>query len=84
MALTKQDQLLEDLERCFVGLVSLFRKPRYLTLNDQLFIENRLLLLQMEYNLWSARLGRATRLPSAKDLTTDIQPSSPPRHQPQA
>jgi hypothetical protein len=84
MASTKQEQLLEDFERCFVGLVSLFRKPRYLTMNDQLFIENRLLLLQMEYNLWSARLGKATRLTTAKDLTPDTQSSSPLPHLPQA
>jgi hypothetical protein len=76
---SKQDQLLADFERCFAGLVSLFRKPRYLTLDDQLFIENRLLLLQLEYNLWAARLGKARRFPASKDLTNDTQSFS--RHE---
>jgi hypothetical protein len=76
MASSKQDQLLRDFDQNFVGLMFLFRARGYLTTHEQLFIENRLLLLQIEYNLWAARLRKATRFPAAKDLTTGTQSSS--------
>jgi hypothetical protein len=78
MASPKEAQLLEDFEQCFAGLMSLFKTSRSLPVEDQLFIENRLLLLHMEYHLWSARLRRATRFPTADDQIADTQPSSTP------
>jgi hypothetical protein len=52
---SNQDQLLKDFDTCFAALVSLFQGNSYLTPDDQLFVENRLVLLQLEYKAWIAR-----------------------------
>ena len=56
-----QDQLLKDFDTCFADMVSLFRLNSYLTNDDQLFIENRIVLLQLEYKAW---IGRRRQKPT--------------------
>jgi hypothetical protein len=58
---SKQDRILEDFAQCFCGLISLFRSRRYLDIDDQMFIENRIILLKLEYNLWAAGLRNTPR-----------------------
>ena len=66
-----RNQLLKDFDKCCVGLVSLLQARQYLTVNQQLFIENRLMMLQMEYHLWAARLQKTARLPTKNNLAND-------------
>jgi hypothetical protein len=72
---SKDDQLLEDFGRAFDGLVSLFRRRRYLQMSEQLFIENRLLMLQLEHKLWKQRL-HIDRFPET-NITKTPSPSLP-------
>ena len=63
-----RSQLLKNFDKCCVGLVSLLQARQCLTVNQQLFIENRLMMLQMEYRLWAGRLQKTARLPAKNNL----------------
>jgi hypothetical protein len=54
MRSTKQ-RLLKDFGQIVTHLQSLFRSRQSLTENEQLYIENRLMILQLEYSLWAKR-----------------------------
>ena len=66
-----RNQLLKDFDKSCVGLVSLLQARQCLTVNQQLFIENRLMMLQMEYRLWVGRLQKTARLPAKNNLAND-------------
>jgi hypothetical protein len=51
----KKEQVLDLFGGLVVELESLFRRPDSLTDDEKLFIENRLLFLQMEYSRWVMR-----------------------------
>ena len=51
----KKEQVLDLFGGIVVELESLFRHPQSLTEDEKLFIENRLLFLQMEYSRWVTR-----------------------------
>ena len=48
-------RLLKDFDQSFVGLLSLLRARKSLTVDQQLFIENRLTMLRVEYSMWAAQ-----------------------------
>jgi len=54
----KKEQVLDLLGGIVVELEALFRHPESLTDDDKLFIENRLLFLQMEYSRQVMRRDR--------------------------
>ena len=47
----KREKLLKEFGKVVADLQLLFRSRQSLTENEQLFIENRLMILQMEYSL---------------------------------
>ena len=51
----KRDELLKEFQECVSGLISLLRSQEDLTQEEQLFIENRIVILQMEYRLRADR-----------------------------
>jgi DNA-directed RNA polymerase specialized sigma24 family protein len=56
--------MMKHFDQSFVVLLSHLRARKPLTLNQQLFIENRLMMLQMEYNLWTAEYRNREKPPS--------------------
>jgi hypothetical protein len=54
MASSKQ-RLLKDFGRIVADLEVLFRSRQFLAENEQLFIENRLMILELEYSKWANR-----------------------------
>jgi hypothetical protein len=56
----KKEQLLDIFGEVVVELQSLFQEPQTLSDDEKLFLENRLLFLQMEYNRLVTRHEKRT------------------------
>ena len=67
----KKEQVLDLFGGIVVELESLFRHPESLTDDEKLFIENRLLFLQMEYSRWVMRRD-SNRKQTASSPTTQL------------
>jgi RNA polymerase sigma factor (sigma-70 family) len=63
LQIVKPTLLLKHFDQSFVGLLSLLRARKPLTANQQLFIENRLMMLQMEYNSWATQYRKRHKQP---------------------
>lgn len=61
---TRRNQILKEFDDAVAGLRSLLRSRQLLTDSEQLFIENRLMILQIEYRLWANDVGTQPRYPS--------------------
>jgi len=76
----KKERLLKGFGSIVADLQLFFRSQPSLTENDQLFIENRLMILQVEYNRWTMRPIQIVRVPEKVPLLrrkTDLIPSLP-------
>ena len=77
---SKKERLLKGFGNIVADLQLFFRSRPSLTENEQLFIENRLMILQVEYNLWTKRPIKVVRVPK-KDpflrLKANLTPSLP-------
>jgi hypothetical protein len=51
----KKEQVLETFGKVATELQLLLRAPQSLTVDEQLFIQNRLVMLQLEFRVWSHR-----------------------------
>lgn len=72
--------MLQRLDESVQELCVFFRRRQTLTESEQLFIENRLMILQIEYNIW-ARDKRTEYIPTAgtnKKRTARERPVDPP------
>jgi hypothetical protein len=79
MAKTK-DKLLKGFGKMVADLQLLFRSRPSLSENEQLFIENRLMILQWEYHLWAGRSIKILSKPKkdqSPHMTAGISSSSP-------
>jgi hypothetical protein len=63
---SKKEKLLKGFGKIVADLQLFFRSRNSLTENEQLFIENRLMILQVEYNHWTKRPVKVVRV-SKKD-----------------
>lgn len=62
-------EMFKDLDRLTVALRSFFRAGHPLSEAEQLFIENRLMILQIEYSLWAKdRLGNTKKAGKNKEV----------------
>ena len=74
------EKMLKRLEESVQELYVFFRTRQSLTESEQLFIENRLMILQIEYNIW-ARDKRTGHTPTAgtnKKRTARERPADHP------
>ena len=85
--MTQKDKLLVSFGELVADLQSFFQTCHPLTESEQLFIENRLLLLQIEYTKWSKvqskrRTMTKRELPLFIFLRSSLARSSPPSDAP--
>ena len=66
---------MKNFEQVVIDLQSFFRTREPLTENEQLFVENRLMILQWEYSFWAQRPIKIVRAP---DSPLDIGATGPP------
>ena len=59
---TKKEKLLKGFGKSVADLQLFFRSRKSLTENEQLFIENRRMILQVEYNHWTNRPIKVVRV----------------------
>ena len=71
----KKEQVLDLFGGIVVELQSLFSHPESLTDDEKLFIENRLLFLQMEYSRWVTRPDNSQRQPVTSPTRWDSRTS---------
>ena len=72
----KKEKLLKEFDKVVAALQLLFRSRQSLTENEQLFIENRLMILQMEYSLCTKRPKKVVPV-AEKDQLLKGQPHVP-------
>ena len=68
----KKEQVLDLFGGIVVELESVFRNAESLTEDEKLFIENRLLFLQMEYSRWVTRRDTNRKHPVSSPTTSHI------------
>lgn len=64
--MTLKKQALRELDETVVHLRSLLRSRQSLNEAEQLFIENRLMILQIEYSVWAKTKLHEKRLPTSE------------------
>jgi hypothetical protein len=74
------EKLLKRLDESVQELCVFFRTRQSLTESEQLFIENRLMILQIEYNIWARdkRTGHTRTAGTNKKRTARERPVDPP------
>jgi DNA-directed RNA polymerase specialized sigma24 family protein len=74
-------QLLKQFDQHFIRLLCHLRARNPLTQNQRLFIENRLMMLQMEYNVWAAEYRNREKRPATLGDVLYAQSKTPvPEH----